>query len=207
MSEGKFSNTVLEVETERLWLRPMCLGDLDALSSLFSDPEIIRHLSPAKPMERPEVEVALHSMLSHWERHGFGRMALIHKEDGKMIGYSGLRSLEGTPELVYTIAKPYWGEGLATEAARASLMMGFEGLQFDRIAAITKPDNWVSRHILSKIGFCFQGEASFYGHTVAYFDLARRHYMPDSKFFCRIVHQQMPEISAQNLNLTAPQVS
>src|SRR5438309_1605402 len=142
MSEGKFSNTGLEVETSRLRLRPIVLDDVDALTSLFSDPDVTRYLSSTKPMERAEVEVAVRSMIAHWERNGFGRLAIIHKQTENMIGYSGLRTLDGTPEAVYTIARQYWGQGLATEAAKATLRFGFDHLQFDRIAAITKLDNW-----------------------------------------------------------------
>jgi len=86
------------------------------------------------------------------------------------------------------------------------LRFGFDHLQFDRIAAITKLDNWVSRHILDKIGFCFQGEARHYGHTVAYYEIVRRHYIPDESFLCRIVQQQIPNILCQNPAQTSPQV-
>jgi ribosomal-protein-alanine N-acetyltransferase len=206
MSEGKFSNTDLLIETARLWLRPICLDDLDELHRLFSDQDVIRYLSPSNPMERGEVEVALQSMVSHWQRHGFGRLAIVNKDTGKMIGYSGLRTLEGIPEVVYTIAREYWGQGLATEAGKASLKYGFDLLDFDRIAAITKPDNRVSRHILGKLGLCFQGEAVFYGHTVAYYEIARRHYLPERNFFFRI-GQNLPDLCGQNSLSASPQVS
>jgi ribosomal-protein-alanine N-acetyltransferase len=206
MSEGKFSNTGFVVETSRLLLRPMSLGDLDALFSLFSDPDIIKYLAPTKPMDRDEVEAALQSIIAHWERHGFGRLAVIHKDDGKVIGYSGLRMLEGTPEVIYTVAKQYWGAGLATEAAKASLRFGFENLGFERIVAIAKPENLASRHILEKIGLQFQGESNYYGHTMAFYELARCHYRPDENFFYKVSHQQIPDILAQNMTQAHPQV-
>jgi len=184
----------------------MVLDDVDALTSLLSDPEVTRYFSSTKPIELAEVEVAVRGMIARWERNGFGRLALIHKSTEKMIGYSGLRTLDGTPELVYTLGKQYWGQGLATEAAKATLRLGFDHLQFDRIVAITKLDNWVSRHILDKIGFCFQGEASYYGHTAACYEIVRCHYMPDEDFFCRIVQHQIPNILSQNPAQTSPQV-
>src|SRR5258708_23287781 len=113
MSEVQFSNTRPEIETSRLRLKPIGLDDLDGLFELIRDPEVIRYFAPSKPMEREDVKVALQSMIAHWEQHGFGRMSIILKETGQMIGYSGLRTLEGIPEIIYTVAKQYWGKGLA----------------------------------------------------------------------------------------------
>src|SRR4051812_45981791 len=120
-----------ERDTERLQLRLFRPEDLDDLSLIFSDPDVVRYLGSGQPASRAETEVALQSIIKHWDNYGFGRWAAIYKPTQKLIGYCGLRSYHGTPELVYLLSKPYWGAGLATEMARASLKYGFEDKQFE----------------------------------------------------------------------------
>ena len=182
--EGKSSYTTISIETERLRLRPFVSEDFDDLFDLFSDPAVMTYLHPARPLETYEVRVALDSMIRHWERHGFGRCALILKETGKMIGFGGLRSLDGVPEVVYALARRYWNKGLATESAKASLRFGFEQFGFEKIVAITKPDNLVSRHILAKIGLLYQCDTVFYGHHLSYYEIGKNQLRMDNSYYC-----------------------
>jgi ribosomal-protein-alanine N-acetyltransferase len=89
-----------------------------------------------------------------WKQHGFGRWALIHKPDKKLIGWCGLAPLDKTDEIEigYGIAKEYWGRGLTTEAAAATIRYGFEELKLNQIVAVAMPENIASRRIMEKIG-------------------------------------------------------
>lgn len=157
--------TMPEIETARLRLRMFTPSDLDDLMLIFGDPDVMRYLGieAGKTVPREEVEVTLKKMIEFWAKNGFGRWAIINKEDGRLIGLCGLRLLDGAPELVYAIAKAYWGRGLATEAARASLRYAFEHLQLERLVAVTRHGNTASIRVMKKIGMSYEQEVNHYG--------------------------------------------
>jgi len=107
-----------EIETARLRHRMLSPHDLDALLMIVSDPDVMKYLGieAGTIPSREETKTALEGMIEFWAQNGFGRWAVIHKEDGKLIGLCGFRLLDGTPELFYVFAKANWGGGLATEA-------------------------------------------------------------------------------------------
>ena len=154
-----------EIETAHLRLRLFTPDDLDDLMLIFGDPDVMKYLGieAGTTLTREEVKVTLEKMIDFWANHGFGRWALINKEDGRMIGLCGLRLLDGAPELVYAIAKAYWGRGLATEAATASLRYCFEELQLERIVAVTRHANTASIRVMRKIGMSYENEVNHYG--------------------------------------------
>jgi RimJ/RimL family protein N-acetyltransferase len=166
-----------EIETDRLLLRQFSLGDLDALAQIFADPEVVRHLGSGQPASRDETETALSSIIAHWGRHGFGRWAAIHRPTNSLVGYGGLRSFHGEPELVYLLKKSHWGMGLATEMARACLKFGFEELRFERVIAMAKTANVASHRVMEKAGMCFERAASIYGMEVVCYSLSRPVYL------------------------------
>src|SRR5712691_4783952 len=102
------------VETASLLLRMFRPDDLDGLAALVADADVMKYVGNGLPVTREEADVALQSIIRHWNNHGFGRWAAVDKETGRFAGYGGLRSLLGTPEVVYHFAKAYWGRGLAT---------------------------------------------------------------------------------------------
>ncbi|MDQ6694564.1 MAG: GNAT family N-acetyltransferase, partial [Chloroflexota bacterium] len=85
-------------------------------------------------------------------------------------------------EVAYLLDKPYWGQGLATEAARAALSYAFDTLQLDRIVAVTRPENKGSKHVLDKIGLKFERHAHYYKLDCSYYSISReRYYDANSK--------------------------
>lgn len=168
-----------ELETARLHLRMFTLDDLDALACIFDDPRVTKHLGTGQAASREETANALHSFIRHWQQHGFGRWAVVDKEHGELIGYGGLRSLFGTPEVTYLLAKSYWGRGLATEVARACLRYGFNELASERIVAITKLENVVSQRVLQKVGMKYEKHANYFGMEVMCYRILRKEYRPD----------------------------
>jgi len=173
-----------EVETTRLRLRMFVAVDLDALALIFADLEVMEYLGKdGLPITPGETAVALNSIIRHWQTHGFGRWAIEDKEKGALIGYAGIRSLEGQPELVYLLAKRYWGRGLATEAAAACLRYGFEEKQFDSILALTRPRNVRSRRVMEKLGMKFERDANYFGIEVVQYVINRHEYRKDDSFY------------------------
>ena len=150
------------LETQRLILRHQVLEDLDDLWTLYCDPEIIKYI-PDVPRTREEAKEEL-----EWHMHGhpknpqLGLWATIHKETGKFIGRCGLLpwTIDGQNEVevAYTIAREYWGQGLATEAAQAILNYGFEKLNLSRLICLIDPENIASQKVAEKIGMTFEKE-------------------------------------------------
>lgn len=166
------------IETDRLLLRMFGPEDLDELARLFSDPDVMRYVGEGQPVNREEADKALQSIIKHWQTHGFGRWAAVDKQTKEFVGFGGLRSLFGTPEVVYHLDPAHWGKGLATELGRASLRFGFEDRQFDRIVAIAKPLNAASLHVLEKLGMHFEKEARYYDIDVVEYAINRAEFQP-----------------------------
>jgi len=151
------------LETKRLVLRHQVLQDLDDLWALYCDPEITRYI-PDAPRSRQEAKEEL-----EWHRNGhprfpeLGLWATIHKETGRFIGRCGLLPWtideRQEVEVAYTIAREYWGQGLATEAAKAILNYGFEQLNLSRLVSLIDSENIASQKVAEKIGMTFEKEA------------------------------------------------
>jgi RimJ/RimL family protein N-acetyltransferase len=172
--------SVQTIETARLYLRMLTMDDLDALCPIFSDPAVVKYVGDGKPISREKTQTALESILRHWQRHGFGRWAFVHKDEGRLIGFGGLRLLIDTPEVVYHLAKSHWGMGLATESAHASLRYGFEELRFEKIVAVAKPQNHASVRVMQKVGMKFETFTRYYEMDVTQYSLSREEYSPSS---------------------------
>lgn len=176
------------IETDRLLLRPFRRDDLDGLHALFSDPDVMRYVGTGLPIGRDESDRALKSIIEHWDRHGFGRWAVLDKTSRQFIGFGGLRSLFDTPEVVYHFSKPNWGKGLATELARASLRFGFEDRRFHRIVAVAKPENNASINVMEKLGMHFEMYATYYNIDVIQYQIKRDEFKIDNSLY--VVHRQ-----------------
>ncbi len=171
------------IETERLLLRMFCPEDLDELALLFSDPDVMRYVGDGQPVNREEADKALQSMIKHWQTHGFGRWAAVDKQTQEFVGFGGLRSLFGTPEVVYHLAPRHWGKGFATELGRASLRFGFEDRHFERIVAIAKPLNAASIHVMAKLGLHYEMHTSYYNIDVVQYGIGREEFKPDDSMY------------------------
>ena len=171
------------VETERLLLRQFIPDDYENLSALLSDPEVTRYLSPGRPATREEMDHIFPSIRRHWDRHGFGRWAVARKDTGEFIGYGGLRLLVDTPEVVYHLARRYWGMGLATEVATASLSYGFGERHFDSVVAVAMPGNAASFRVMEKAGMRREGEREYFGMSLMQYRITRSEYRPGTAFY------------------------
>jgi RimJ/RimL family protein N-acetyltransferase len=170
-----------KIETARLRYRMPGPHDLDAMMLIVSDPEVMKYLGvkPGTVLTREEAKNTLERMIEFWQEHGFGRWAVTNKEDDKLIGLCGFRLLDGMPELFYVFAKAWWGQGLATEAARALLRYGFEELGFESIVAAVRPANIASINVITKIGMSYEKKFSHYGINAVRYLITRDEYQVD----------------------------
>jgi RimJ/RimL family protein N-acetyltransferase len=148
------------VETARLLLRPWRPAeDLDALAALNADPAVMRWVAPNRPLTRAETAEQLDRFVRHWDEHGFGLWAVVPREgDAGCIGFTGLAVPSFLPavlpavEVGWRLAPEWWGRGLATEAARASVAHGFEALGLRAIVSIIDERNARSLRLARRLG-------------------------------------------------------
>lgn len=160
------------IVTERLIFRPLKPTDLDELYyKLYSDAETMKYIRNGHIRTREETETTLNTLIEHYETHGFGFMAVLDRITQEFAGISGLKHLDttGEVEVGFLFEKKRWGQGLATESAKALLHYAFTVLRKERIVAIAKPGNMASRRALEKAGLKFVDIRPFYGYEYAYY--------------------------------------
>jgi [ribosomal protein S5]-alanine N-acetyltransferase len=150
------------LETPRLRLRRLRMADLDDLAALYADPEV-RRFYPEGTLTREQTREELEHILTvYYAKYGFGLWATILRDTGELIGRCGLLPwvLEGQREVevAYLLSRAHWGQGLATEAARAILDYGFATLDVPRLICLIDHDNAKSIRVAEKIGMTFDKE-------------------------------------------------
>lgn len=164
------------LETERLYLRAFEPTDVEALLQIWGNAEVTKYLPGGKPRTREQVEKKINTFIGMFEERGFGLAAVLRKEDDKLIGYCGIMPLAdtGEVEIAYGMGREFWGKGYATEIARAVLRHGFEILNHESIAAVVRPENIPSQHVLIKIGMQEKKEVHLYNMDLLYFNIRRK---------------------------------
>jgi len=129
------------------------------------------------PKTREETRSALESILSAYDKMGFGLYAVVHAEDRKLIGYCGfvVREVDGQREveLGCGLAPAYWGRGLGTEAIKACRDFGFGKLGFERLISIVDPRNIASIRVAEKTGMKLEKESAFQGSPLHIYGMSR----------------------------------
>ena len=164
------------IETERLILRRFTLDDVNAAWEMNRDPEVTKFILGEGPPSRERVrELIEKNTLADYEKYGYGRMAIVHKADNCFIGFTGLKYLDDMQEVDvgYRLIRKYWGRGLATEATRPTVDIGFNDLKLDRVIAMALPDNAASVRVMQKLGMTFWKEIEEDGHPVVVYKLER----------------------------------
>jgi RimJ/RimL family protein N-acetyltransferase len=145
-------------ETDRLLLREYVEDDAEALFRLNSDPEVVRFVpDPSFANVEEARKILVTRAIADYRKYGFGRWACILKSTGENIGFAGLKYLEelGEVEVGYRLMRAHWGLGLATEAAIASVRLGFADLALQQIIGLVMPENIASVRVLEKAGLRF----------------------------------------------------
>ncbi len=144
------------LETERLILRRWRASDQAPFAALNADPAVMRHF--LRTLTAEECRAIIGRLQDHFAEHGYGFGAVERKSDGAMIGMVGLGAarFDGPPspcvEVGWRLARAYWGQGYATEAARAWLEYGFGTLGLAEIVAFVVPANQRSQAVMTRLG-------------------------------------------------------
>ncbi|QNQ11403.1 GNAT family N-acetyltransferase [Sphingomonas alpina] len=167
------------IATERLILRAWRDDDLVPFHAMGQDPEVMRYLGPPLSREAVAVQIARQNALIDETGHCF--WALERREDGAFLGFCGVKlGPPGTPiagqlEIGWRLARSFWGQGYAREAAQASLNWVWANLEATEVAAMTVPGNSASWGLMERLGMTRMVEEDFDHPALAEGDPLRRH--------------------------------
>lgn len=146
----------LELTTARLRLRRWRGADLEPFAALNADPVVMEHF-PA-PLTRTESDDMVARIEATFEREGVGLWAVEVADTGTFAGFVGLwpatfpAPFTPAVEVGWRLARHTWGQGYATEAARAAIADGFDRLALPEIVSFTAAVNVRSQRVMEKLG-------------------------------------------------------
>jgi ribosomal-protein-alanine N-acetyltransferase len=132
---------------------------------MSEDPDVMAHLHPLET--RDACDAWIDYQISHQSAHGFCLWALESRASGIFVGAAGLLHVGFTAhftpavETGWRLARPFWGQGLAVEAAQAALRFGFEEIRLAELVAHASVRNVRSRRVMAKLGMSHNGADDF----------------------------------------------
>jgi ribosomal-protein-alanine N-acetyltransferase len=148
------------LETERLILRKMTLGDAGDIFVYASDPEVTRYVSWEAHRKIEDAEAFLELVMNDYANSGVPTWGIVYKGDHRFVGTCGFVNREPDhvrAEIGYTLARAYWGRGLMPEAVQAMISFGFERMDLNRIEARCIAENGASARVMEKAGMSYEG--------------------------------------------------
>ena len=122
--------------------------------------------SPQETRERVRQRIVTdHGNLGFWR--------VESRSDGAFYGLGALLRMPtgDDVELAYRLARPAWGQGIASEAGAALLDHAFGALGLPRVVAVTYPENRPSQRVLQKLGFLSHGDVDYKGVRTTFYVL------------------------------------
>ena len=146
----------MSLRTDRLLLRPWRPEDRVPFAALNVDPEVMEHF-PAR-LTRAQSDAFVDRIEAGFAEHGFGLWAVEVQATGEFIGFTGLAvPLFDAPfmpavEIGWRLARPAWGHGSASEAARRALAVAFTDYGLAEVVSFTSVANVRSQAVMRRIG-------------------------------------------------------
>jgi RimJ/RimL family protein N-acetyltransferase len=148
------------LETERLSIRPFQDNDLPVIHRILSKPEVMYAWEHGFSME--ETRKWLNTQQTRYQTNGTGEQAVFLKSTGTLIGAAGLleNEIDGkqVKEIGYLLDDSVWGNGYATEAAKAFVDLAFHKMGVDKLYVTIRPNNLPSIKVVERLGFKKIGE-------------------------------------------------
>jgi len=147
---------MIELETARLRLRQWRESDREPFAAMNADPVVMEFFPTVQ--SRANSDASIDTWRGQLAERGWSNWATELRSTGQFIGFVGLsiptRPLPFSPcvEIGWRLAREHWGQGYATEAARAALRVGFGQLRLDEIVSFTSVLNLRSRAVMERIG-------------------------------------------------------
>jgi RimJ/RimL family protein N-acetyltransferase len=151
-----------DLTTDRLLLRNWRDADREPFAALNGDPAVMEHFPSVQTREQSDQLIDRNLPLI--EERGWGLWALEVRDTGRFIGFTGLSvpSFEAhflpAVEIGWRLSKDAWGNGYATEAARASLEHAFGPAGLEEVVSFTATTNLPSQRVMQRIGMVQDGE-------------------------------------------------
>ena len=169
--------------TKRLVIRPLRPTDAEqAYLTVDLDKDVSRFINRASSLKQKAER--FEKLIAGYEAENYGYFALAPIEsDDQLIGWVGLTPLDGHPytQLLYGLARKYWGKGFASEAAASMLRYAFQRMHLSELVAVVNPENVHSKKLLEKIGMTPRGHLNWQRQgLVDVFGIRRREYKPGS---------------------------
>ncbi len=168
----------IHLQTDRFNIRNIEDYDLDAMFDMDANPKVHKFLGN-QPISKPEeAEEIIKNIKRQYEQFGIGRWAIAHKETDEFIGWTGFKREEKLRpdrvylDLGYRLREKYWGQGIATETAKACLKYGFDTLNYDEVFACADINNLASNKILRKLGFQYKEDFEFEGVKLHWYGIS-----------------------------------
>jgi RimJ/RimL family protein N-acetyltransferase len=140
-------------------------ADLDFVSEMLSDPEVMRFYP--KRYTREESRIWIDRQVARYRADGHGLWLAIEKESGEPVGQVGLAQqlVDGIyeSEIGYLIHRPHWRRGFATEAALGVRGYAWDIFRRDRVISLVRPINLPSAGVARKLGMQVERETLFHG--------------------------------------------
>jgi RimJ/RimL family protein N-acetyltransferase len=162
------------LETERLTLRMFRESDLDDYAEMCGDADVMKYLGGAV-MSRSEAWRSMATVLGHWQLRGFGLWAVEKRDTCEMVGRVGCWQPEGWPglEIAWTLRKQFWGQGYATESARAALEVAFLRLRQTHVISMIHAQNQPSIRVAQRLYMRLEGRTALINDSVLVYGIRR----------------------------------
>jgi len=153
-----FARMDLVLQTNRLLVRHFEPTDADQLQRVTGDADVMRFVGDLKPLSPEKTGQMIAEAIDHYRQRGFGEYAIVSRQTGAFIGYGGFAVLPERTcvEIDYILGREFWGDGLATELAKALVAQGFDHLGFQVLGASFDPQNHASMRVAAKVGFNYE---------------------------------------------------
>jgi ribosomal-protein-alanine N-acetyltransferase len=137
-----------------LTLRPLLPTDAARLHAIYQEEGVLQYFPNPQPPPLERVERFIEGQQKHWAEHSCGNWGILAEGNHEILGWAGLQYLAelDETEVGFLLARPFWGRGFASEAARLSLQFGFETLDLEAIIALVHPGNAASLGVVRKCG-------------------------------------------------------
>ena len=156
-----FQNTP-QLETERLRLRKLVLGDAEDIFAYASDDEVAKYMTWDTHKTLEDSKGFINFTLDRYEKDDAGEWGIILKETGTLIGAIGFPRHDkknSQAEIGYVLGHWYWGKGIMPEAVGRILQFAFTEMNLNRIECCHFFPNEKSGRVMQKIGMSFEGIA------------------------------------------------
>jgi RimJ/RimL family protein N-acetyltransferase len=171
------------IETARTFLTPWQPDDWRALHAIAREPEVMRYITDGAPWSENQTQEFVTRQQRHFSERNYCLWKLIVNigdvQSGETVdGLCGIQPLVETDEIEigYWLAQRHWGQGIATEAARAAARDAFERVGLDRLVAVARKENAPSLRIMEKIGVTYERDHIHRSIPVVLYSMTKSHW-------------------------------